>query len=604
MKIDKLRLKNWKSHEDTTLELGAVNLIRGLNNAGKSSVGEAIEFLLTGRCALTGEAGQGGDAAVRVGAKEATVQAQIAGNPGLTITRTRNHASGQVTLLHEGRSYVGRQVEDMLSRRGWSKDILSAALRTNRFAWLDPNSQKELLADLLKPDTEKIPEEIREIMRQLASEILPTWSGYVGAGQIDLVGARAVEASAVAARASCTAALKELGKPELPPERPSNAPSGEQISTKLTKLRAEQGRLYAQVASLKEKWAEASRRWRELPELISVQRAKILSVDVEAGHMKVVENEPKAREAQEELAGIQALLLEFKRQLAEVPEGSSKCPTCGHETDTDALRERIKNSAKAQESRIPALQLQAATGATARDSERILRAHREATVALGKLEAEQKAGAEPALPDVGPLEKQIAELEERITKGQGVLAEASAYEQKLEAYRSASTRRERLEAGREAADTLAKWMGPSGVQAKMSAGKLGPFVEAINATLGKFGYSCSLEMEPFSLRVCRVGTDSPVQLELDSLSESEKWRWSLAFQAAVAKVSGLNLVVCDGADILVGANRGALIKAVLGAGIEQVFILASVEAKGALPPEVTVFDLAIEAGRTTVKKGG
>lgn len=602
MKIETLRLKNWKSHEDTSLQFGAVNLIRGPNNAGKSSVGEAIEFLLTGRCALTGEAGQGGDVVVRVGAKEATIQAQIAGNPALTIMRTRNHAGGQVTLTHSGRSYAGRQVEDMLARRGWSKDILSAALRVNRFAWLDSNEQKELLADLLKPDSEAIPKEIADIMRALASEILPVWSGYIGTGTIDLQGARLVEKDAISARASCTGALKQLGDPEAPPEKLANAPSADHVIGKLNKLRSEQSKLLAEKARLEESWANASRRWRELPELIAKVKAQILDSKSEADHMKVVENEPQARKAEEELAGIHAVLAEYQRQLAEVPEGSNKCPTCGAEADTDALRKRIGESAKSAKSRIPGLQLVASTGTSARESERILRAHREATVSLGKLEAEQKAAAPADPTQIKPLEKQIAELEERIIKGQQILNQASAYEQKANAYQEAVVRRKRLEDGRAAADTLAKWMGPSGVQAKMSAGKLGPFLEAINGTLEKFGYHCKLEMEPFDIRVSRLATEQ--SLELGSLSESEKWRFSLAFQAAIAKVTGLNLIVCDGADILVGPNRGALLKAVVGAGIEQVFILASVDRQAQLPPEITVFDLALEAGRTIAKKGG
>jgi predicted ATPase len=59
MKLQTLALKNFRSHEETVLELDRLNFIRGPNGCGKSSIQMALEYLFTGRCQLTDAAGRG-----------------------------------------------------------------------------------------------------------------------------------------------------------------------------------------------------------------------------------------------------------------------------------------------------------------------------------------------------------------------------------------------------------------------------------------------------------------------------------------------------------------------------------------------------------------
>jgi DNA repair exonuclease SbcCD ATPase subunit len=53
MKIDKLQIRNFRSHQQTVLPLARLNVIRGLNGYGKSSIQMAIEEAFTGRCVVT-----------------------------------------------------------------------------------------------------------------------------------------------------------------------------------------------------------------------------------------------------------------------------------------------------------------------------------------------------------------------------------------------------------------------------------------------------------------------------------------------------------------------------------------------------------------------
>lgn len=69
MKIQTLTLKNFRSHQETVLELDRFNFIRGPNGSGKSSIQMALEYLLTGRCEVTDAAGRGAEALIRSGEK-------------------------------------------------------------------------------------------------------------------------------------------------------------------------------------------------------------------------------------------------------------------------------------------------------------------------------------------------------------------------------------------------------------------------------------------------------------------------------------------------------------------------------------------------------
>jgi len=65
MRIRKLTLKNFRSHQETVLELDRFNFIRGPNGCGKSSTQMGLEYLFTGRCQLTDGAGRGAEVLIR-----------------------------------------------------------------------------------------------------------------------------------------------------------------------------------------------------------------------------------------------------------------------------------------------------------------------------------------------------------------------------------------------------------------------------------------------------------------------------------------------------------------------------------------------------------
>ena len=133
----------------------------------------------------------------------------------------------------------------------------------------------------------------------------------------------------------------------------------------------------------------------------------------------------------------------------------------------------------------------------------------------------------------------------------------------------------------------------------MTGDKMGAFREAINEILHPFGYDVQIPGPELEMLVGPFPIGQ--QIKTYQLSESEKWRFSVAFQVALAKVSGLGFVVLDGADVLVGPNRGILMETIMQAGLDQVFVLASTtDLLTPAPAGIYVFSLAIdEHGITT-----
>lgn len=596
MKISKLTLTDWRSHKSTTLDFGAVNLLRGPNACGKSSVADAIEFLLTGRCAHTGAAGQGGDSLVRVGAKKAIIVALCGVNGELAVTRSRSLSGSDCVASMGGREYAGKKVEEMLDKKGWSRDVLSAVLRAGRFAELEPSAQKELLADVLKPEAVVAPKEIQD-----ASALF----GFSEpAKPLDLEGIRTLEEWSTRQRAECTAALRELGEPEKIEPASPETPTIRQTQGKIDGLRMEQNGLIREKDRQETTWATNSARRRELPKLIEKAKAGILPEEQEKSYLEAIEHEQETQRANEEIRRIGIQVEEYRRQIKDAEKRPGKCPSCGAESDTEAFAERIQGSISSCESRLPVLYAIRDKFPDVSVCRSELNKHRNAVVDADRLRGELEAlGGDAPPPNTKDLQVKIDELEGRIKKGETVKEAIIRHEERYEAYVAAQTSRNALEVKREAADRIAKWAGPSGVQAQMAGGKLSPFVEAINAVLGRFGYACSIEMNPYSIRVRRLDRDK-VDLQLESLSESELWRFSLGFQAALAKASGVGMVVLDRADVLVGELRGEAIRTLLSCQLDQVFLMASVADRPVLPSVISVFDLSLNAeGETILMKG-
>src|SRR4051812_35171908 len=89
MRIQQLELTNFGSHRTSRFTFDApITLIYSLNNGGKSTVCDAIEYLLTGKTRGTDARGAGVDALILEGADRMKVSATVEAGDGVaTVVR-------------------------------------------------------------------------------------------------------------------------------------------------------------------------------------------------------------------------------------------------------------------------------------------------------------------------------------------------------------------------------------------------------------------------------------------------------------------------------------------------------------------------------------
>ena len=89
-------------------------------------------------------------------------------------------------------------------------------------------------------------------------------------------------------------------------------------------------------------------------------------------------------------------------------------------------------------------------------------------------------------------------------------------------------------------------------------------------------------------------TDNHCGLSLEQLSESERFRFSIAFQLALATATGIRFLVIDRADVLDRARRKLLTGLLVNSDLDQAIVLATGEEPPplAVPQGVRFWDLA------------
>ena len=132
------------------------------------------------------------------------------------------------------------------------------------------------------------------------------------------------------------------------------------------------------------------------------------------------------------------------------------------------------------------------------------------------------------------------------------------------------------------------FFGPNGTLLGQAGGRMQSFSENLNRHLEAFGYTCNLALDPFEISI--VSKASNCSLDLKHLSESERFRFGVAFQIALATVTGVGFVVIDRADMLDKERRRMLTSLLLKSDLDQAIVLAtSKETEPAIVPEGVKF---------------
>jgi hypothetical protein len=115
-----------------------------------------------------------------------------------------------------------------------------------------------------------------------------------------------------------------------------------------------------------------------------------------------------------------------------------------------------------------------------------------------------------------------------------------------------------------------------------ACGRIRSFAESLNTHLAAFGFACNFTLDPFEIRVISP-TDNHCALFLKQLSESEQFRFGVAFQIVLAMLTGVQFVVIDRADLLDADRRRMLTGLLANSDLKQAIVLATGEAG---PPSI------------------
>jgi exonuclease SbcC len=160
-------------------------------------------------------------------------------------------------------------------------------------------------------------------------------------------------------------------------------------------------------------------------------------------------------------------------------------------------------------------------------------------------------------------------VRERIRKGEGLVLEArDLLRQRIE-HEDKTKQREAAAEKLQALESRVELLGPKGARVGALGSALEAFQHDINYALDEFGYVLAFSVDPWGVNVS--GRDSAL------LSSSERLRVGLCFALALAKVTGINFVALDAADMLDAQGRGVLMEVLTNVEGVQVVVAATRE---------------------------
>lgn len=603
MKISQLRLTHFRSHKQTSFDLDRVTIIRGPNGAGKSSIQDALEFLFTGTTRQTDAAGRGADLLIALGAKELAVRAQLDFKhddidfDGGQLSRTRSHAGG--SLMAEAPDFldsnkVGKHAEAWIAEHIAPVPVLQAVLNSGRFLSLPEKEQKNLLTAALASKPAAVPKDIYDAIRACSQPVPDIAVTEVAS----VTQADAVHAFFYKLRTDLNREIKALGELTVP-DIPADAPDAATVKAQLTDLHRERDTLLQ--SKIKRQTTHTADRLSlaEAQRQVEQFKADILPDDELERMRKVATKKDQVVRQQQIVQGIIEGIATARQKLTDLRNSPDLCPSCERPMDKEKQRNQVTH-----------LEQVIATAEGVRDEEATrlrkmgepetaqqrLDAHKKAVIATGSAERALKELANlPETCDVTDLEQKIATLGQRIAQGAEVLAEVQRLAGAQQQYAQAATKKQELANRVLAAEKIITAFGPGGpIRAQLVGDRLGEFTDKLRGVLSRFDFYCDLKLEPYKFSIFydpARGWAGP-SLRSIQLSESEAFRFSIAFQIALAEATGVNFVVIDRSDMLLPDLRSTLAETLLESKLDQAIVLVAGELNPiTLPPDVKLYDL-------------
>lgn len=583
MRINRIILENFRNYEnlDLTMEWFGKGkkdtwksrlLVVGENGLGKSTIRDAISWALRGQCRGVDGKGQGQRDLIRNGSESAGVTVVT---DDLTVNRTIGKSGGAITSM---------KPEQVLGALGTTDGMLKAVLYGDAFFDMHHAEAKELLMgalDVRIPVTHLPPSQIQK-----------------GTDSISLEELDALYDIAFRDR---TNVKRDLAAAQVP--TPPKAVAIKNSDSLQTKLVAEQDTLRDLVRATADadnalKTGQANLDAAELSqgEIGKLEGAlgahETMLVDHRAQLATAKTNLDAAeRERAEPVDTLQASVREQEVLIERIgrhdPDrgcvlaASIPCLTKAQEFAGQV--ESIRQAVEALRVRVQAGQARdqaiVSAGQSVKDAERHVAYHQkqieDSTEKLTKARA-AAANLQALKSAITGLKKKAKAAADAATKQRGVVdglvsqvRTVAEFETAEAAYQAAKTKKTELEQKVEAAEDLVAKLGPTGIRVPILQERLGGFHAEINRALEAFGFSLEIRVNPWDVIVTTAL--GPVRWEM--LSKGQRLWTGLAFQLALADVSGLDFCVIDDAEAVVGEHRQMMTGTVMTASTGQIMVM-------------------------------
>lgn len=618
MKIRKLTITNFSSHVSTLIEFGApMALIVGTLGAGKSSILQAIEYALTGECSYYHKRTDNRVELIHERNAGSGMQVSLYTDKG-NAQRTRGIDTEGWAWNDQGKQTATAMDTAVTDALGVSKTVLGAVLNVSNFFELEEKVQKELIIGLVGAEVTH-------------DKVASLFTGEMSAlallrGKINsLTALNNAYDYTFERRTVVKRELKDL-KPPAPPE--GSMPPIQKIQELLRELEAELQQKIGDKARL-EGAAQAGGVVQRLQSQ-RLEQEKIVQPGLADGLVEALATAETAKAQAAELAGaaeqklrtINAEILSRQKNIAllvgfngRCVAGDHACPAPAADMEKALGAQRIALGRFNKEAQT--LELEWKELCQRRDDNRSIsecrdriRDHTDAVQrhARAKKEIESidfeiaKLSNIPSNSDgIDRLAIEIAKLHERIQRGHAQLTVASSWIERERQVKTVAEQRGKLEKELSHLESLVEFFGPKGVKVQLIDERIGRFVDQINQQLQHFGFTVSIVLEPW--RMLKDGRP------ISRLSRSERFRMGVAFQIAIAKMTGLNFLVCDDAELLTPEVRGAMMQMLAGAGLDQVIVIMTLmnamqflEGRKKMPPSIEAFMVTNSDGVSLVER--
>lgn len=607
MKINSLILSNFRNHANTEIPFDDINVFVGLNAAGKSSIKNAVEYLLTGRCSgLTDEAGRGAaEDLPRDGTDAATVTAVIDG----LGTVSRSTAGG---LSVEGLGGPTKDQQAVLNNHlRASTDVISAVVNTGRFLTMSPGEQKSMLFALLGLSFDQaillqhIPEEYTSVFNRLYPKGLA--GGAEVFDRLDKIFRDERRYQKKVLKDLEAQAGAETKDSDLPPGAWENR---ETIKKQLADLKKDRDEL------LQTRTRTA----------VAGEQRKIIQIDIDALEQNIptLEQEEKdlrpvgdnraeanysenlterVKKLEQELESARnwhdseyKLLAEFQgnkeawEKLLQTIKADARCPlgpgiTCT--ADREEMVRQVKadlagvdENIKKQQEKVDHWKQEVAKLKGDLETARVELAEHGQKLNQWQLKVQQLDQAKNQLQklvddlaqlddydpdDLAQLEQEIDTLGQRIANGDNLVQQLAVEAARRQEREKLTENLEKTRAEVQALEKLVVLFGPKGLRQELLQAKLGKLQARADERMqlltgGKYRVQFSTEdKDGFSLVVYKGDVPKKVR----QLSTSEKLRLGVVMADVLNGLTGLGLLIVDDAEMLDPANKMALISMLL-----------------------------------------